>query len=152
MNNLLNSSSTQHWEDSEWPDRGMISINKNKTYMWCWWRLCRAPWSEEGQACPWGTPSATRLRHGRCAPRPAARQCRDQTPRGATKRKEWKRATQKHTCHWTMGNIHALTHFLTLTPKWFRRVLLVDNSQTCRKCIVGGNEVYGLFIHFQSGV
>lgn len=88
INNVFISLTIHHWENSDRPEWEMMSIKQNKTYACCWWRLCRAPWSEEGQACPWGTPSATRLRHGRCAPRPAAHQCRDQTPHVATRRKE----------------------------------------------------------------
>lgn len=99
-----------------------------EAYMWCWWRPCRAPWLEEGRACPWGTPSAEQPRRECCAPRPAGRRRRGQTPRGAEggdeKKREggkWGGGIKKHPLHFTMGIIfseaaHAHAHSLPVGP------------------------------------
>lgn len=99
-----------------------------EAYTWCWWRPCRAPWLEEGRACPWGTPSAEQPRRECCAPRPAGRRRRGQTPRGAEggdeKKREggkWGGGIKKHPLHFTMGIIfseaaHAHAHSLPVGP------------------------------------
>lgn len=100
-----------------------------EAYTWCWWRPCRAPWLEEGRACPWGTPSAEQPRREYCAPRPAGRRRRGQTPRGAEGGDEKKReggkwgggGIKKHPLHFTMGIIfseaaHTHAHSLPVGP------------------------------------
>ena len=113
------------WRWWEWHNEGKKKRKEDKhdtrwksgeereaeAYTWCWWRPCRAPWLEEGRACPWGTPSAEQPRRECCAPRPAGRRRRGQTPRAAEVGDEKKReggkegGIKKHPLHRTMDVI-----------------------------------------------